>query len=118
MKLSEAVNSGKPFKRPNWKKSPNGEQPWVFVANETTGYLKFLDGWREWNPRQEDIMADDYVLKSTFTKLYRWSVKNNHTKEIHSHGGFRTASEAKEFMENNIKHGECWERHTYYKIEE
>lgn len=116
MKLSEAVSSGKPFKRPNWKKSPSGEQPWVTV--HTTGRLCFINGYREWTPKQEDIIADDYVLKPTLTKLYRWSVKNNLTKEIHSHGGFKTPSEAKEFMESNIAPNECWERHTYYKTEE
>ena len=116
MRLSEAINSGKPFKRPNWKKSPRGDQPWLSLSG--SGKIIFVLNNREWNPKQEDIMADDYVLKTTISKLYRWSIKDNHTKEIRSHGGFRTPSEAKEFMESNIAPHECWERHTYYKIEE
>lgn len=71
MNLKEAIESGKPFKRPSWKKSPTGWEPWIITkyAQNPNTELVFESNKSNWTPRKDDIMANDYVLKEEKKKM-------------------------------------------------
>lgn len=64
MNLQEAVNTGKPFKRPCWRSGPNGQEPWVKSGHFSNKIIFDSFPHNSWNPRPEDVLADDYVIKS------------------------------------------------------
>lgn len=63
MDLKTAIESGKPFKRPNWRPGPRDATPWV-INLLGHGKIRFLSfPHNEWTPMSRDLTANDYEVR-------------------------------------------------------
>lgn len=61
MNLREAVQSGRPFRRPSWRCLQEVYEPWI-VAKWSRS-LFFQNTSKPWTPLVQDVIADDYVVQ-------------------------------------------------------
>ena len=76
MNLQEAIKSGRPFKRPSFKRGYQGE-PWLHVSQgRTAGQIEFVGTKAHWFPQAEDIEAQDWeIAPESFEERFRGAIK-------------------------------------------
>lgn len=64
MTLKSAIESGIPFKRPNWRYNHYQKPSWVEVqGDDDQARIHFIDSGNPWRPYSSDLIATDYILK-------------------------------------------------------
>jgi hypothetical protein len=88
MTLQEAINSGKMFRRPDFKPF-KGKPTWLKKAYDET--IRFAETNAHWSPRVEDITATDWVIEEKKIELTLNEIMNaiNAASEARNHEQFK-----------------------------
>jgi hypothetical protein len=89
MTLSDAVKSGRPFRRPGW-------EAFVVCPKDPDKGLEWLNDDGKFWPRAEDVTAEDYEIK---TNAEKWALSRaGHRKALIAYSDLHDAYQAG-FME-------------------
>ncbi len=95
MRLHEAIESGRPFRRKGWNLD---ESMWCHAAPHRDGgeIIQFIEGRPEFHAFRADLVADDWEIQEptvtiTRTQFYDAFQAGLATAEVYTVGGVRTA---------------------------
>jgi hypothetical protein len=88
MTLQEVINSGKKFRRPDFKPF-KGKPTWLKKSYDDT--IRFVDTNAHWSPRVEDITATDWVIEEQKRELTLSEILSaiNASTEARNHEEFK-----------------------------